>query len=225
MKATYIAAIVGFAASIVGLIQAFSFNHIETVTCHYTSQQDEQSTVLECLRGLNANAGDVVMLDWQTYVGEIREPGWDEPYRLPFERRVSPDWVRWQFGASQFCEQLGVSEQNCSGDDNFHGRVVPMLNERFSQNDTTWYDAGVLNNGLSVTISLGIRGANPFSTVGQIEEYDVAQGPFQISFENSDNAGRLWLTPAPMTDALAQQVRCARRDWPGIIRFVVCPFA
>lgn len=228
-----ISGIVGFVSTTVGLVQAFSFTHLEKVECHYSDPSDNDSDMMECLHDLNARVGQVVLLDWQTYVGQKiigYQPGYER--QRPFERRTGDGFVGWQFEGCTFTAEINrecafTGDQYDSGMATaYWSETARMLEARFSNGRISWDKMPFPDNGLSVRIRGNGQSVNPYSNFEEnTEGADIAQGPYQISMSNRDANFILWLSPAPMTDSLASHVRCARRDWPQLVKFFVCPFA
>ena len=210
-------------------IQAFSFEHLDRVECHYYA---DESNMMDCLRDLNSHVGEVVVLDWDTYVGsEIPSSNPEWKRRRPFERRIEQNYVGWHFEGCTFAQEINrsctvkcnMTTGVCTNND--WESTTRILDAKFSRGRTTWADLPLPDNGLSVRIQGNGQSANPYSSFEiETEGLDIAQGPFQISMSNRDANFILWLSPAPMTDSLASQVRCARRDWPYLLKFFVCPF-
>lgn len=218
-----IVAVVGFVSATVGLIQAFSFDHLATVECHHFGPRDNDSDMLDCLHDLEANAENVVMLDWHTYAGaELPQSSPEWRRRFPFERRVEDDYVGWQFEGLTFASEINrACAERCDWD------ALGPIEQHFSNRGTSFSDIDSIgDNGMGVRIRGSGQSVNPFSSFEiETEGSDIAQGPYQISMSNRDAHEVFWLSPAPMTDRLAAQVRCAERDWPAALKFFVCPFA
>lgn len=224
-----IAGVVGFLSAAIALVQAFNFTHLDRIEC---STLGDRGRMMNCVYDLNSHIGEVVMLDWQTHVGDPL-PGSNENWqrRRPFERRTEDDWVGWQLEPCTFATEIG-RECAFTGDQYNSGmatayweQTARRLEARFSDGALRWEDMPFPDNGLSVRIRGHGQVANPYSSFEiETEGYDIARGPYQISMSNRDANFVLWLSPAPMTDTLPAQVRCAERDWPQILKFFACPF-
>lgn len=222
-----IAGAIGLFSAVVGLVQAFSFEHLDTVTCHYIQPGDADNDMLACVRDIPENAGNVVMLDWQTYVGEPHprsEPEW--PRRRPFSRHEEESFIDWYFsGCDDFALELNRTcavldtAQNAWVDD---PQVKAMVEAQFSTSGAPL--PNFPDNGMSIRISGNGQTTNPFSSFETTEGWDVAHGPYQVSRRPGDGSVTYSLSPAPMTDSLSAQVRCAERDWPDWMKFLACPF-
>ncbi len=170
-----------------------------------------------------------MLLNWQTYAGEdIPSSNSEWRRRYPFERRTENDYVGWQFDSSTFEAELERADLNQHGSSQGDWEAkTRVIENQFPIRGTSWSDLNsIVDNGMGVRIRGTGQTANPFSSFEiETEGHDIAQGPNQISISNRDAHEVYWLSPAPMTDRLAAQVRCAERSWPTALKFFVCPFA
>ena len=222
--------LVGFISAIITLTQAYSFVHLPKVEGHYYHSDLDNNSVFEFLFDVRANVGNVVMLDFQMYVGrEIVGRGNE---RHPFRRRTEGKSVGWYFHPCSFADEVGrqcaFTSKEWEGSARVYWReTANMLEEKFSNGRISWneLDAITPDNGLTVLIEGSGQNTNPFSSFEMnTEASDIASGPFQISMSNRDANFILRLSPAPFTDGLSAQVRCAKRDWPYAVKFLLCPF-
>ena len=214
---------IGFLSAAVSLIQSFSFNQLQALKFEYSCSPGGENAVFPFLKGAHAHVGDVVWLDAQVCAGGSGHP--------PFEREAVQNSVSWQFDPCTTAEQVGRQCAFTADDPNREtswGQTKVMLALRLSDSNVSYDDVEeyLTDNGTSVTIRGVGQDANPFTNFEiNTEGNDEAHGPFQISMSNRDGNRRLWLSPAPYTEALAKQVRCFKRRWPGLAKFLVCPLA
>lgn len=222
-----ILAIVGAASAAIGLIQFFSFTHLERVNCRYIYNYEEQlNNLMECLQRLNSLNGSVVLLDWRTTIGDKKGVHWigNVEYYFPFNRRVDGNYIVLDLYHRTMCEVLDVNETECERD--AHQKIIDRMSaDRLSMNGTSYNDIGRFNNGVSISLRNDNSDLNPFSRVSNLEGMnDRATGPFQIVSEYDDGSLNIFISPAVMTDSLVSQVRCASKDWSMIVKYAVCPF-
>ena len=230
----------GLFGTAVGLVGAFSFQQLQTVTCNIP-QPPDRGNIIDCLHDIRVSAGDVVLLDWTSYIGEPMPEGW-EPQRYPFLRRIDGASISWGFDleaiAVEACDrhpsEYPARRGQCGwiGSSEGYGATEALVAARYSAKGLSYRDIGVPDNGLGVTIVGGDQSVNPFSSFhsGVYREtwagtLDRAEGPYQITLTSEDAFDSFRLSPAPMTDELARQIRCSRREWHALVRFIVCPFA
>lgn len=208
-----IAGFVGFLSAALGLYQTFAFNHLPRIQGYYHCGGGNGSNVMEFLRDLDRYNGQVVMLNFQMCAAD-------------FDREVHVSSITRFFEGETFLEAVGVDTQrNWPPNESEWDRATTVIDARLSGGEVSMRDI-MRDNGMHVTLSGIGQTANPFSsiTVGS-EGVDVAAGPFQISIVSGGEAMEYMISPAPITDRLPAAVRCARRDWDQLIKFLVCPFA
>lgn len=218
-----LAAVVGFISAAVGLIQVFSFHQLPVVVCHHypnDAGEDTSSTMLPCLRDLQNNVDETVLLDWATYTGDNFVNEFNVPMGKPFGRQRDGESLTFGFDYCTFAWELGSRCDRVSHD---------QITEVFSDGTISADASGLSDNGFAVEIFGDRAGISPLTNVqweAQVElapTLDIASGPFRVT-RLSGHSRTYRLSPAPMTDVLERQVRCARRDWPPIAKFLLCPF-
>jgi hypothetical protein len=210
--------VVGFASAAVGLVQAFSFEHLERVKC-------SEVEALECLAGIANHKESIILLNWDmlAYDGRANPDMLGYVTLGPFKRKEQGELVAWIFHDLEFVRGLGMSVDDWTRAST-HDRVRRIIEQRLSRNGTRLEDTQMPNNGIVLSF-VWKAGANPFMIMDNVEGNDVFRGPFQITYISNDLSDHYTLTPAPMTDSLGKQVRCANRDWTPLAKFFLCPFA
>lgn len=206
-----IVVVVGFASAVVGLIRAFSFNHYEAIVCNY--EAPKKTNILECLDRIIRNNEQVILLKLEISSGA-------------FSRTQQGKYAIWEFLPVNWCQELGLS---CSDDKKdgtriWQEKVFPNLKYNFSANGTSYTDVPFGHYGTFLYLMLDEHTLNPYSDAHADAGIDIANGPFQVSKSNDDGVDKITLTPAPMTDSLGREVRCARKEWPKYVKFFLCPF-
>lgn len=226
-----LAAVVGFASAVVGLAQAFSFTHLRRIECHHSDpalgQRDVSGAMLPCLRDIQDSVDGTVLLDWETYVAEDRTNQYGELVGIPFDREVEDGSVSFQFDYASVALEAATTVGDTQNSEEAFSKIDHLLSsDGYSVREAYFLS----DNGIALTIyTNGGAGSNPFSVVelgrwgGADSIVDQATGPFQVTLLTGD-ARHYRLSPAPVTDDLAREVRCARREWPDWMKFFVCPF-
>jgi hypothetical protein len=219
-RLTVISAVVGLIASVVTLIQAFTFTHLPTLQARYFGPGVKDNTLLEFLAGIKAHDGSVVMLDLTMLPVSAH----------PFGRAADSESVRWFFDSCAFAELL---HRNCAfsrwtdADKADWEQTTRLIEANFSSGGAPWKEVhdAIADNGMSVKIIGAHQSVNPFSQLTiNSEDADVAIGPYQVSIANQDGEAVALLSPAPAGKDLAAEVRCAKRSWPFAVKFLLCPF-
>lgn len=204
-----IVVVVGFASAVVGLIRAFSFNHYEVIVCNY--EAPKKTNILECLDRIIRNNENVILLHL-----EISSEA--------FSKTQKGKYAVWQFQEDDWCRELGLSCPDTDDGMRTWHEVRPNLKYNFSANGTDWADVPFGHYGTNLYLMLDEHTLNPYSDAHMDAGIDIANGPFQVSQSNDDGLDKITLTPAPMTDSLGREVRCARKAWPKYVKFFLCPF-
>lgn len=216
----FISAAVGLAASVITLIQAFSFTHLPALQGRYFGPGVKGNALLEFLAGIKAHEGNVVMLDLTMLPVSAH----------PFGRTADDDSVRWFFDSCAFAELL---PRKCAfsrwteADKADWEQTARLIETNFSSGGGSWKEVhdAMPDNGMAVKIIGAHQSVNPFSQlIINSEDADVAIGPYQVSITNQDGEALVLLSPAPASKELAAEMRCAKRTWPFAVKFVLCPF-
>jgi hypothetical protein len=207
-----IALIVGLVSAIIGLYQTFLFSHLPQVRARYACGGGHDTNVMEFLRDLDVNSGQVVMLDFNMCASD-------------FNREVRGSAVTRFFDGETFLQAAGVdTKRNWPRSEAEWDRATSVIDDRLSVGVVSMRDIS-RDNGMRVTLSGIGQTANPFSSLTEGSEgVDNASGPFQISIVSQYESFEYMISPAPVTDRLAAEVRCARRDWPAFAKALACPF-
>ncbi|MCI0627704.1 MAG: hypothetical protein L0387_39645 [Acidobacteria bacterium] len=206
-----LAAVVGFISAALGLYQAFAMDHLAQIAGYYECRGGGETNLFEFLRDLDDHAGEVVMLQLQMCA-------------FGFNRHVTEGSVVRRFEGETFLEAVGIEPSGFGWKQGDWDRVTPIIEDKLSGGNVTLLDVS-WDNGIGLVVVGAGQTSNPYSSVTLGSEgSDQASGPFQISKQNTGESFTFVLSPAPVTDRLAAQVRCARRVWPKLVRFAVCPF-
>ncbi len=212
-------ALVGLVASLLGIWQVFSFEQLEPVAC-------SEERLFECLQSSISNSGRTVLLNLKLPVSSNEHPN-------GFKRRLTEGWVGWHFDSCNFAERVGrrctfTSEESEDGTEQREWtETVRLIEGAFSDGTISWSQLKpqIPDNGLSIRILTDGQEINPHVSFElNTEDSDIASGPYQISSTNRDGNRIFWLAPAPYTERLGPQVRCAQRQWPTVVKALVCPF-
>lgn len=206
-----LAGVVGFISAALALYQWFAIGHLPEVEGHYECGGGYDTNVFEFIKALDTHAGEVVMLRFQ-----MCEDG--------FARTVRGDSVERRFESETFVEAAGIDPRSFEWRQEGWDRVTPLIEDKLSRGTVTMSEVS-WDNGIGLVVVGENQTTNPYSTVSLGSEgVDSAYGPFQISKQRRSESFAFVLSPAPTTDRLRTQVRCARQELPLWLRSVYCPF-
>ena len=207
-----IAGAVGFASASLGLYQWFAIGHLPVIEGYYACRGGGRGTnVFEFIKALDTYAGEVVMLRFQ-----MCEEG--------FARTVNGDSVARRFESETFVEAAGIDPRSFEWREEGWNRVTPLIEEKLSKGTVSFSEVS-WDNGIGLVVVGRDQTTNPYSTLSLGSEgVDSAYGPFQVSKQHGNESFSFVLSPAPTTDRLRTQVRCAAQKLPLWIRSVYCPF-
>jgi hypothetical protein len=220
-----IVAAVGFISACVGLAQAFSFDHLQVIRCEYDGPAMRSSNMAECVNQLTSNVAQVVDLRLSMYSADGGYENAD--YTRPFARHELADAVQWTFTEDTFAHEVAGSTTHVDrGDLRILSYDTSAIAAHFPDYQRLKDQMAAFPSGIILEVPTTRQTANPFSRVELVKGLppDVLEGPFQISVRQVDETIVLTVSPAPMTDHLAAEVRCAKRDWPMWLKFLACPF-
>ncbi len=216
-----IVTVVGFASAVIGLIRAFSFNHYESVVCHY--EAPKKTNIFECIDRIIRNNENVILLNLEINQSRILPSGRSVE---TFSNMLLGKYMVYKFDMESWCHELGLScPGTVEGYRTWHEKVSQTdLKYNFSANGTDFANIPFGHYGTWLYLMLDEHTLNPYSDAHVDAGIVIASGPFQVSKSNDDGLDEITLTPAPMTDSLSSEVRCARRAWPKYAKFFLCPF-
>lgn len=224
-----VAAAIGFASAVVGLVQAFSFSHLRRIECQYIPEATvgHSRALLPCLREIQQSVDEVVLIDWVTYVGESRTNAYGERVAIPFERRATDEAVSFHFDYLTLSTEVGAVVEDTGNAD----QAFREIDRAFAGDGVSVQNLDFLSDGgFVLTIYTGGGAGTSPLTIVELNRFDgwsgmvdQATGPMQVTLLAGDSR-HYRLSPAPVTDDLAKQVRCAQREWPEILKFIACPF-
>ncbi len=235
----FILGLIGLFSGVVTLLQAYSFTQIKKVHLeyypmskdHYPTSRDNDW--FEFISDITSNVGNIVLLDFNMATGSVDY----KDRRHPFTRRqVDTKSIGWHFDSCSFTTEinraLGINRQ-CAfakwdkNDLRNWDETTKIFDRVFSDGRVSWdsLKRSIPDNGLTFMLAGNGQAVNPFSSFEiETEGYDVARGPYQISASNRDANIIIRISPAPYTKELSAQVKCAKKDWPDLVKFFICPF-
>jgi hypothetical protein len=206
-----LAGVIGFLSAALALYQWFAIGHLAEVEGRYECGGGYDTNVFEFIKALDTHAGEVVMLRFQMCA-------------QGFARKVTGESVERRFESETFVEAAGIDPGSFEWRQEGWDRVTPLIEEKLSLGTVTMREVS-WDNGIGLAIVGQNQTTNPYSAVSLGSEgVDSAYGPFQISKQRRNEGFTFVLSPAPATDRLRTQVRCAREELPLWLRSVYCPF-
>ena len=216
-----IAYLIALASGVLTIYLVFSFDHIKRIEFYYSCNNKNSQPVFKFIKDLHENIGKNVFLDFQV---DIHCPMARE--KKVFKRSVFDDGVLYSF---EQCDLADMWKIQCSYPSNtpedVGERYYSAINHRYGAGGVKYseYRDIAPANGAQLMVLKNEDGRNAFSSfLIESEDFDIANGPFQVGLINNDGNSRYLVSPSPYSKKLHAEVKCANSWVP--LKPLICPF-